>query len=330
MLKKMIISGTFIVMLCSAQGFAKEPLQPLTIQLEWLPHVGFAGVLLAKKQGWYEEAGIDLTIKTWELNMSPIEEVLTGKAQIGIEQGADIIKARSKGKKIRAVATLFQKSPACLISKKKLGIKTPEQLRGKRVGIYHPSAILMVKIVLTDVRMKYDDIIPIEVGWNIQSLLDDTTDVHPGFMNDQPLSIKERGYETNVIPAFKHGYDFYSGVYFVTDTMIQKQPQLIQAFLNVTLRGWREAFKTPLATAQMIVAEYYPEGSVQQQTESLKIFHTLATVGLVLGDSMIGIMEGRFWAKGVDILYKYKQIDKKIPVTDLFTLDFLKNITTSR
>ena len=116
MLKKTIVLGMFIVMLCSAQSFAKEPLQPLTIQLEWLPHVGFAGVLLAKKQGWYEEAGIDLTIKTWELNMSPIEEVLTGKAQIGIEQGADIIKARSKGKKIRAVATLFQKSPACLIS----------------------------------------------------------------------------------------------------------------------------------------------------------------------------------------------------------------------
>jgi len=330
MLKKMIILGTFIVMLCSAQGFAKEPLQPLTIQLEWLSNVSIAGALLAKKQGWYEEAGIDLTIKAWESDMSPIEEVLTGKAQIGVAEGADIIKARSKGKKIRAVATLFQKSPACLISKKKQGIKTPEQLRGKRVGIYHPSAILIIKIVLANAGMKYDDIIPVEVEGDIQTLLDDTTDIHPGYMNDEPLSIREKGYETNVIPAFKHGYDFYSGVYFVTDTMIQKQPELIQTFLNVTMRGWREAFKTPLATAQMIVAEYYPEGTVQHQTESLKIFHTLATVGIAGGDNLIGIMEGRFWAKGVDILYKYKQIDKKIPETDLFTLEFLKKVTMGR
>ncbi len=108
--------------------------------------------------------------------------------------------------------------------------------------------------------------------------------------------------------------------------MIEKQPQLIQAFLNVTTRGWREAFKNPEETARMIVAKYFPEGSVPQQIESLKIFHTLATVGLVLGDNMIGIMEGRFWAKGVDILYKYKQIDKKIPATVLFTLEFLKNV----
>ena len=330
MLKKLIVSGMFITALCSAQCFAKEPLQPFTIQLEWIPTVEFAGVLLAKKQGWYEDAGIDLTIKEWKTGMSPIEEVVDGKAQIGVVQGADIIKARSKGKKIRAVAAKFQKSPYCLISKKKQGIKTPEQLRGKRIGSFHPSTVFMTKIVLADARIKYDDIVPVDIEWDIQPLLDDKIDVHPGFMNDEGLSIKEKGYETNVIPAFKYGYDFYSGVYFVTDTMIQKHPELIKAFLNATMRGWREAFKKPQEAAEMIVAEYYPKGSVQLQTESLKIFHTLATVGLMLGDNMIGIMERRFWARGVDILYEYKQIDKKIPAMDLFTLEFLKNVPTAQ
>jgi len=326
----MVILGTFIVVLYSGQGFAKEPPRPLTIQLNWIANVEFAGVLLAKERGWYEDAGIDLTIKTWKSGLSPIEEVISGKTQIGVAEGADTIKARSKGKKIRAIAAKFQKTPYCLVSKKKQGIKIPEQLRGKRVGFYDPSATLMIKIVLADAGMKYDDIIPVKIGWDIQALLDDRIDVHPGFMNDEPRLMKEKGYETHVIPAFKYGYDFYAGVYFVTDTMIEKQPQLIQAFLNVTMRGWNEAFKTPQATSRMIVAKYFPEGSVPQQTESLKIFHTLATVGLALGDNMIGIMEGRFWARGVDILYKYKQIDKKIPATDLFTLEFLKNITMSR
>ena len=118
MLKKMIVSGTFIVMLCSQPGFAKEPLQPLTIQLNWVTNVEFAGILLAKKRGWYEEAGIDLTIKVWESGLSPVEEVIAGKAQIGVAEGADTIKARSKGKKIRAIAAKFQKTPYCLVSKK--------------------------------------------------------------------------------------------------------------------------------------------------------------------------------------------------------------------
>ncbi len=112
--------------------------------------------------------------------------------------------------------------------------------------------------------------------------------------------------------------------------MIQKQPELIQAFLNVTMRGWREAFKTPQTTAQMIITEYYPEGSVKQQTESLKIFHILATVGIAVGDNMIGIMDKDYWQKGVAVLHKFNQIDKKIPAENLFTLKFVKNTFTSK
>ena len=317
-----MIMCLLIVAICSGQGIAKEPPQPVTIQLNWVANVEFAGILLAKERGWYEDAGIDLTIRRWETGLDPIEEVVAGKAQIGLAEGADIIKARSGGKKISAVATQFQKSPFCLISKKKQGIKTPEQLRGKRVGINHPAAILMIKIVLADVGMKYDDIVPVEVGWDIQSLLDDRTDAHPGYMNDEPLSIKEKGYETDVIPAFRHGYDFYSEVYFVTEAMSRKQPDMIRKFLDATLRGWEEAFRDPAATAKLVVEKYYPKGSVSQQTESLKVFKLLATIGV--GESLIGYMESPFWQKGIDILHKFKQIDRKIPAEDVFTLEFLK------
>ncbi len=313
-----------IVAICSGQGIAKEPPQPVTIQLNWVANVEFAGILLAKERGWYEDAGIDLTIRRWETGLDPIEEVVAGKAQIGVAEGADIIKARSGGKKISAVATQFQKSPLCLISKKKQGIKTPEQLRGKRVGINHPAAILMIKIVLADVGMKYDDIVPVEVGWDIQSLLDDRTDAHPGYMNDEPLSIKEKGYETDVIPAFRHGYDFYSEVYFVTEAMSRKQPDMIRKFLDATLRGWEEAFRDPAATAKLVVEKYYPKGSVSQQTESLKVFKFLAR--LSEGKKRLGWMEKEYWAKGIDILHKFKQIDKKIPADDVFTLEFLDSV----
>jgi len=259
-----------------------------------------------------------------EAGLDPVEEIFAGKAQIGVAEGADIIKARSKGKKIRAVATQFQKSPLCLISKKKQGIKTPEQLRGKRVGIKHPAATLMTEIVLADTGMRYDDIVPVEVGWDIQSLLDDKIDAYPGYMNNEPLTMKEKEYEANVIPAFKHGYDFYSDVYFLTDTMIQKQPDLIRKFLDATLRGWEESFEAPEETAKLVVEKYYPKGSVSQQTESLKVFKFLARLGE--GRKRLGWMEEEYWAKGIDILHRFKQTERKIPATDVFTMKFLEDI----
>ncbi|OQX21832.1 MAG: hypothetical protein BWK80_32085, partial [Desulfobacteraceae bacterium IS3] len=68
--------------------------------------------------------------------------------------------------------------------------------------------------------------------------------------------------------------------------------------------------------------KYYAEESVQHQTESLKVFNYLATVGI--GENLIGYMEEQFWQKGIDILYNFKQIEKKIPAGDVFTLEFLK------
>jgi NitT/TauT family transport system substrate-binding protein len=320
--------GILIMVLCVGQGYAAEPLQPMAVQLNWIPNVQFAGILLAKERGWYAEAGIDLTVKGWEEGVVVIDEVVAGKAQIGIEEGITLISARAAGKAVKAIAVDFQKTPYCLLSKKTIGIEQPKQLVGKKVGIDSPGTELMVKIILASQGLRFEDITPVPVGWDLQPLIKDELDAYPAYMNDQPLIMKEQGYEVTYIPAFKYGYDFYSGVYVVTEEMIQKQPELLQKFLNITLRGWREAFKDPAATAQLIVAKYYPDGSVPQQTASLEVFQMLATVGI--GENLIGYMEEPFWAKGIDILEKYQQIDKKIPAKDLFTLEFLKKISSQK
>ena len=309
------------ILLCSGPAAAAETLQPITIQLNWVTNVEFAGILLAKDRGWYAEVGIDLTIKGWEAGISSIDEMIAGKAQIGVDEGSAIIEARAQGHNIKAIAVQFQKSPFCLISKNATGIKTPEDLAGKRIGIKMGASTLMTDIVLLHGGLKHEDITPVKIGWELQPLLDDVIDVLPGYMNDEPLDLKAQGHDVTYIPAFKHGYDFYSCVYIVSETLIAEQPELIRSFLNVTLRGWKAAFQDPAATAALIVEKYYPDGSVDQQTQSLKIFHTLATIGV--GDALIGFMEERFWEKGIDILHTYQQIEQKIPARDVFTMEFL-------
>ncbi|MDM8551373.1 ABC transporter substrate-binding protein [Desulfobacterales bacterium HSG2] len=311
-----------IVAMCVGQGIAKEPLQPLTIQLNWMPTVQFAGILLAKERGLYEEAGIDLTVRPWKEGVIPVEEVISGKAQVGIAEGDDLIKIRTEGKPVRAIAVQFQKSPMCLVSKKEQGVVKPEHLVGKKIGYSDPAALVMVKLILASAGFKYENVRTVEVQWDLQPLLRGEVEVRTAFLNEEPLILKEMGYEATYIPGFKYGYDFYSGAYFSTDTMIHNHPEFIQKFLDVTLQGWKESFRDPAATAKLVVGKYYPEGSVSQQTESLKVFKFLATIGI--GENLIGYMERPFWQKGIDILYKFKQIDRKIAAEDVFTSEFLK------
>jgi len=314
--------------LCFLLVFSSLPvnaeLQPITIQLHWVTNAEFAGVLLAKEQGWYAEAGLDLTIKGWKSGISVVDDVSSGKAQIGLAEGDQLIRARAGGAPLKAVATQFQKSPRCYISKKERGIDTVEELIGKRVGGNDLKNPIVLKSMLDSKGLRLEDLTLVQVNWDLQTLIDDKVDVFPAFMTNEPLTMKEKGYEVNVIPAYQHGYDFYSCVYFVHEAMIVEQPDVIERFLEVTFRGWREAFQDPAAAAQRIVERYYPEGTIHQQTEELKLYQSLATLGV--GEELLGMMGELIWRKGIDILYRYGEIEQKMPANDLFTIELLKNV----
>jgi hypothetical protein len=62
---------------------------PLTVQLDWVPSVTFAGVLVAKEKGWYEQAGLDVSIQqiNVEAMTTSVGAVLNGTNMIGIADG---------------------------------------------------------------------------------------------------------------------------------------------------------------------------------------------------------------------------------------------------
>jgi NitT/TauT family transport system substrate-binding protein len=319
-----LIFGIALFFTVAGQGKTAEPLSPLTIQLNWLPNIQFAGILLAKESGWYTEAGIDLTIQGWREDLTPIKEVASGKAQIGVSEGAEFIKARAEGMPLKAIAAQFQKSPFCLISKKARHLETPAQLISQKIGIPDSETLLMLKIILAAQGIKEDAVTPVKIGWGVQPLVDDQIDVLAGYLSDEVLSLKALGQEVTYLPAFKYGYDFYSNVYLVTEDSLQQQPELIGRFLEVTLRGWQEAIKNPDMIAKQMIAQYQPDSSLQHQREALKVYHTLATLGE--GKKFLGWMEPAVWQKGIDILANFGQIERKIPAKDLFTMQFLEAI----
>lgn len=317
------------IMLClmlsvlgSGMAAAESALQPVTLRLHWLPNAEFGGILLAKARGWYAEAGLDLQIMNMDFEVSSVDDVVAGKADIGVAEGDVLIKARADGKPVKAFAASFQKSPFCLISKKGSGITTPSDLRGKRVAITVPEVVPILKIILKNQNLTLEDIDMVETGINLQAFIDDQVDVYPGFMSDEPFFAKALGVDVEIIPAFKYGYDFYSGVYFATEAVLEERSEALRTFLDVTLRGWQAAYRDPAAAAQVIVEQFYPQGTVQQQTESLKVFRMLATFGM--SEPSIGFMEARFWARGIEALREHGQIEQQVVPSALFTLELLK------
>ena len=108
---------------------------PITLQLDWKANAQFAGPLVAKETGWYEEAGLDVTIRAADENTDPVTEVVNHPGWIGVGEADVLLVARTKGQPIKAFATMFQSTPLALMTLKSRGLKTFVDLRGKRIGL---------------------------------------------------------------------------------------------------------------------------------------------------------------------------------------------------
>ncbi|MGH3045364.1 MAG: ABC transporter substrate-binding protein, partial [Gaiellaceae bacterium] len=65
-------------------GGEPAELQPATLQLKWVTQAQFAGYYAALDQGYYEDEGIDLTIKPGGPDIVPEQVVLGGQAEFGL------------------------------------------------------------------------------------------------------------------------------------------------------------------------------------------------------------------------------------------------------
>ena len=126
-------------MLFSAQAAWASPVtqqngvvQVIDVQLRWKHQFQFAGYYAAIAQGYYREAGLEVRLHEGGPNITPVEEVLSGRAQYA-EANSELLYARLHGKPLVALAVIFQHSPSVLLARTDQGVRTVHDLIGKPV-----------------------------------------------------------------------------------------------------------------------------------------------------------------------------------------------------
>jgi NitT/TauT family transport system substrate-binding protein len=111
-------------------------LTPVTLQSKWVVQAQFAGYYAAKDQGYYEEEGLDVTIRPGGPDIVPEQVVLGGQAEFGINWLDSTLATRDKGQNIVNIAQVFTRSGMTEITWKDSGIDQITDLRGKKVGVW--------------------------------------------------------------------------------------------------------------------------------------------------------------------------------------------------
>src|SRR5690242_21708977 len=77
--------------------------EAVNLMLNWTPTADHSPFYFAKAQGWYEKAGIDLTIETGKGSGVSALKVGSGGSPFGIADLATMLAARSQGADVVAV-----------------------------------------------------------------------------------------------------------------------------------------------------------------------------------------------------------------------------------
>ena len=116
-------------------GEAAE-LTPVTVQLKWVTQAQFAGYYAAKEQGYYEDEGLDVTIKPGGPDIVPEQVVLGGQAEFGLNWLDNTLATRDKGGDIINIAQVFTRSGMTEITWKDSGLDQITDLQDKKVGVW--------------------------------------------------------------------------------------------------------------------------------------------------------------------------------------------------
>jgi len=254
----------------SASGAA---LADVSIQLNYLENVQFAGTLMALGKGYYKANGLNVTVIPGGANVAPEPVVASGKALVGVTHTAEAVAAINNGAALTIVGAAFQKSPTCMISLASSPIKTPREMIGKKIGISDTNMPIWTAFLKAN-GISASAVKVNTVEFSTQPLADGQVDAIMGFYSNEPIILAEQGVPTSVFLLSDFGYPIVDDVYVVASDSLTNPTTLKQVvgLMTAEALGWRAAIADPDAAASYAVNVYGKalKLSMAQQVASMK------------------------------------------------------------
>jgi ABC-type nitrate/sulfonate/bicarbonate transport system substrate-binding protein len=293
----------------------------LTLRLKWFHQAQFAGFYVAKANGYYKAAGLDLDIQPGGPDFPAIQMVAGGNEQFGVTGADQILIARGKGVPVVALAVIYRRTPFVLFSLAKSGIKSPADYVGKNVGVkIGGNEELMYRAMMAKAGVDTAKVKEVPVKFDIAPLLNGAVDVWPGYEINEVLAAREKGFEVNVLSPSSYGIDLYADTLFTTEKMMKEKPDIVRKFVAATLKGWNEGIANPEKAAKATL-----EIGGSKLTYDHELAMMRASLPLLTGDGgPVGAMDEAHWRSMQTLLMEGKFLKAPVDLSHAFTVDFLK------
>jgi ABC-type nitrate/sulfonate/bicarbonate transport system substrate-binding protein len=235
---------------------SSDDLGDITVQLSWIKNAEFAGEFFADSKGYYKDAGFSkVTLTPGPTSTENL--VASGKADFGLSNSVSTAQAISNEQApLKVIGTTYQKNPFTILSIADKGnIKTPQDMVGKKIGVQAPNATLFDALLKANGIDKKDvKIVPVQFDPSV--LTDGQVDGFLAYVTNESIIVQDQGLKVTNLPFADNGLPFVAESIIATDETIAKKPDVVKAFLEAEIKGWKDACADPKAGAKLAVDTY--------------------------------------------------------------------------
>ena len=246
---------------CSAgKPAGSGELTKVTFCLEWTPNTNHTGLYVARKLGYFKDAGLDVDIVMAGDSTAALM-VASGQAAFGID-GQDTMAAALIGEDaldIVAVATIIQHNTSCLMSLKSDGITSPAKLEGKKYATWNsPIEIAVIKYLMEKDGGDFSklQLIPNEFYDEPAALKSDVCDSIWIFYawGGVYAEMQEADMDYLFLKDYASELDYYTPVIISSNKYLGSNPETAKAFMAAVKKGYEYAIDHPDEAADILLA----------------------------------------------------------------------------
>lgn len=301
----------------ASESGADGELTPVTLQLQWFAQGQFAGYYAAVDQGFYEAAGLDVTITEGGADIVPQTVLADGAADFAIAWVPKALASREQGAMITDVAQIFQRSGTLQVSFADAGIDSVDDLAGKNVGSWGFGNEFELFAALTEAGLDpMTDVTLVQQAFDMSGLLSGDIDAAQAMTYNEYAQLLE-----TVDPETGELYtadDFTAldwndvGTAMLQDAIWASSDRLEDpefqettvAFIKASIEGWIYARDNPEEAAQIVV----DSGSQLGASHQLWMVNEINRLVWPSPDG-IGMIDEDAWAQTVEIAMSTRNQD---------------------
>ena len=283
---KRIVAGLFAasVAMGALPAMAQDQ---ITFQLKWVNQGQFAGYLVAKDLGYYEEEGLDVTINPGGPDIAPEQVIAGGGADVITTWMAAGLAARERGVPLVNIAQPFANTALQMVCSEESGVTSTDDFPGKTLGVWffgneYPFYAWMAKLGLSTDGGE-DGVEVLRQAFSADPLLQGQADCISVMRYNEYKQVLDAGIPEDSLTLFDFTEEgvgmLEDGLYVLEDRL--DDPEFVDKmvrFVRASMRGWEYARENPEEAAE-IVLENDMSGALTLESQIYQVNEAAALVG---------------------------------------------------